>query len=336
MAELPSIDYNRSIPYQWYLHSAGWLPTRWAYGTGPYGSSVGDSVFGYDTEGEELDYYTVATNNAYCITAYLKSMGWSFEAIMGMCGNIDREGNYNPGRWEKQSELGNLNEHGFGLVQWTPPREYVTPARNIWGTEDPFAPYYFNGWYELYMIASEVFGTPRTQWVPHQAGAGHNPVNLHSRVPAANQPDPPYYNGEYPGERDGVPPPAYDFRMTFEQFAKGTIYDSTAPHSTPHERIEYLTEAFYWDYEQVGDYPMYVNQQTGVWWGQDQTLARRKTQAKAMYDRLLPFFGNFTSTDVKRPTVIGPDFTINDIVQPQSTQSKLIYYLRPWWQRIGR
>lgn len=326
MAELADIEYNRSVPNMWFQHGTQWLPKRWAYGAGPNGSTIGSSTYGYDAQGNPLNYDTLSTNNAYCLTKYFKSQGWSFEAIMGMCGNMHKESDYQPGYWENL-QTGNTSL-GFGLVQWTGANQYIIPARQIWTVNDPFAPYFYNGWYECYMIASEVFAVYRDQWVEHQAGAGHNPVNLATQIPPDEQPDPPYYNGEYPGERLGVPPPAYDFRLSFKQYAEGVIYDQTAPHSTPYERINYLTEAFYWDYEQVGDWPMHGSG------GADRTLEARKTEARTMYDRLLPYFGNFSHGNIETPTVIGPDFTIKDL--DPKPQSNLIYYLRPWWQRIGR
>ena len=327
MAQLPDIEYNRSIPLSWFTHGTAWLPRRWAYGTGPNGSSIGSSPYGNDTQGNPLNYDSVSTNNAYCLTKYFQSLGWSFEAIMGMCGNMHKESQYQPGYWDNL-QTGDMTL-GFGLVQWTGATQYINPARQIWGTSDPFAPYYYNGWYECYMIGSEVFATYREQWVKHQAGAGHNPVNLHTQIPPDEQPDPPYYAGEYPGEREGVPPPAYDFRLSFEQYAKGIIYDSSAPHSTVYDRINYLTEAFYWDYEQVGDWPMHGSH------GADRTLEARKLEARTMYDRLVPYFGNFGSSEILVPTVPNSDFTIDDITG-KATTSKFIYYIRPWWQRIGR
>lgn len=66
-------------------------------------------------------------NNAYCTYNYLNSKGWSFNAIVAMIANMDRESNINPGIWENL-EAGNLN-NGFGLVQWTP----ATKIRNRQG-----------------------------------------------------------------------------------------------------------------------------------------------------------------------------------------------------------
>ena len=238
MAELPDLAYNQSIPLNWYTITDSWIPSRFAYGVGAEGSGS----YGTDLQGHDLDFYTVASNNVYCIVRYMRMCGWSFESIMAMVGNMQNESQLNPGYWEHSV---GATDGGFGLVQWTPPNQYNGPALQIWGNTDPFYPYFYNGWYELYMIASEVFGFPRTQWKRHQAGNGHNPEDL-SRLPESEQPDPPYYRGEYPGERFGIDPPLWDFRFSFEDFAKGVVYDSTAPKSTPYDRINYLTDAFYW------------------------------------------------------------------------------------------
>ena len=327
MAELPEYSYNTSIPDLWYSYpSTVWLPKRWAYGIGNYGSGN----FGTATDLQSPYYFSkVAANNVYCITMYLRKYGWAFESIMAVCGNIHNESNFNPGDWEHG--VGATNG-GFGLVQWTPPNQYITPATTIWGVDDPFYPYYYNGWYEVYMMASEIFGYPRHQWLQHRAGAGHNPVNLSHM---AEQPDPPYYAGEYPGERWNISPPAYDFRYSYERFATGEIYDSTAPRRTWEQRVNYLTEAFYWNYEQVGDYPLNTTTFTA-----DNTLTQRKTRARMWYNRMLPFFTDFKSTgNILQPPAPTPDTKLSDFLPPPYTptySSKIFFALRPWWQRQGR
>ena len=304
MQQGPDLAYNQSVPADWWT-SDQWRPGQFAYGVNTYGGNWGANT----------DSNAIEMNNAYCMAYYLKDAGWSFLSACAMFGNIDREGNFDPRRWERYNEP----SRGFGLVQWTPMRQYTGPARQIWGDSDDWASIWWaSGWYETYMICTEVFATYRRQWVPHRAGYGHNPVNLHSTVPAANQPSPPYTNGEYPRAADGVSPgglpPAYDFQLSFEQFAQGVIYDQTAPHSSDYEKLDYLTEAFYWDYEQVGDHCMHTPTNS-FWWGADQTLARRKGNARIYYDRLKPIIGNFSGGTIQNPPFL-PDAntTLQDII----------------------
>ena len=56
--------------------------------------------------------------NAKYIYSYLKSEGWTLNAIAGMLGNMQAESTINPGRWESE-DIFNYSK-GFGLVQWTP------------------------------------------------------------------------------------------------------------------------------------------------------------------------------------------------------------------------
>lgn len=306
MAELPDIEYNRAIPLDWFVNgSTAWLPKRFAYGGGRWGSQQG-RTYGYEADGTtDINWWKCAANNLYCITKYLKPLGWSYKAIMAIAGNMHDESNFNPGQWEKVAYIGDLTQFGFGLVQWTPPRQYVTPAEDEWGANDPFAPYYENGWYELYMMGCEPFGYPRTQWLPHSQGPNRNPAS-----PDGSYPDPNVY-------------PMYNFRLSYVQFLEATRYDQSVPDTT-YDLLDYLTEAYYWCYEQVADHTT------------DYTLSQRKYHARLWYDYMLPYFGDFPASTIIRPSVKpDSDFTIKDL-DPQQPQSNLIYYLRPWWQRIGR
>lgn len=63
--------------------------------------------------------------NANYIFKYLSEKGWSKEAICGLFGNIEQEGNFNPGTWEvKKNGYG----PGYGLVQWTPASKFFKHA----------------------------------------------------------------------------------------------------------------------------------------------------------------------------------------------------------------
>lgn len=63
--------------------------------------------------------YTCAQSraNAQYIYSYFKEQGWSTPAIMGLLGNTTHESYNNPGFWERGGG-------GFGIVQWTPAKEY--------------------------------------------------------------------------------------------------------------------------------------------------------------------------------------------------------------------
>ena len=270
MREGPSLEYNQSIPSNWWTSS--WRPSQFAYGINTYGRN-----WGADT-----DSTACFANNAYCMTYYLKDAGWSFLSACAMFGNIQGEGAFDPRAWEVYADP----SRGFGLVQWTPMNQYTNPAQSVWGDGDDWAPLWWaSGWYETYMICAEVFGTYRTQWVKHMQGPGHNPA--------------PGSGGVYPATY-----PTWDFRLSYEEFAKGIIYDQSAPHSTDYEKIDYLTQAFYWDYEQVADYVA------------NYTLTQRQTRAKNWYDRLAPIFGVFDAANsLKNPPYLpNADTTLQEII----------------------
>ena len=292
MPEFYDQSYNDSIPNNWWTTS--WRPTKWAY-KDPGPPSWGNAP-DYTTVGTNL---ACVVNNVYLQVCYYKACGWAFLPALAQAGNFQRESNNNPSNWEApyptawtwaaviapriKSDGG---EAGFGLGQWTPSRTmYHIPARAEWGDQDPWFPVYYNGWYQIYFNATEVFGYPYSQWKMHRAGQGHNPATTS-----------PYYPN-YPGLV-----PTYDFRITFKQFAAGVIGDPSVP-NTVTDHLNYLTECYYWDYEQVADYTS------------DYTLAARQANARNYYSYLEPIFGNFTSDvdSVKRPNKPGPDFGLNDI-----------------------
>lgn len=61
--------------------------------------------------------------NAQYIYDYFKEKGWSNPAIFGLLGNTTHESYNNPGFHERGGK-------GFGIVQWTPAREYKDFARS--------------------------------------------------------------------------------------------------------------------------------------------------------------------------------------------------------------
>lgn len=146
--------YNESIPFQWWESVGVWTPTKFAYGSGLDGS-------GYMVNGENTT--EAQANNAYCIITYLLAQGWQFEAICGLLGNIQSEGQTQPGKWESDA-YGDTSK-GFGLVQWTPATKYFNWALGEWGHEQ-WEPYYYSGWYECYRIAMECAQHVGGQWIP--------------------------------------------------------------------------------------------------------------------------------------------------------------------------
>jgi len=72
--------------------------------------------------------------NARYIHNYLRSKGWSHNAIYAMLGNMEQESNINPNMWQKNSQTNqfmtnNMNA-GYGLVQWTPASKYIDKLPN--------------------------------------------------------------------------------------------------------------------------------------------------------------------------------------------------------------
>lgn len=66
---------------------------------------------------------TEQQNNATEFYNFFSELGWTVNALAGMLGNIEVESTINPGLWQSRNE-GNL-DGGFGLVQWTPARNYI-------------------------------------------------------------------------------------------------------------------------------------------------------------------------------------------------------------------
>lgn len=83
----------------------------------PIGNYVSSNTYLNDTQ---------KAINARCIYDYLRSRGWSKNAICGMLGNFEKESTINPGLWQYR-EANNL-DNAFGLPQWRPSRTYVNWA----------------------------------------------------------------------------------------------------------------------------------------------------------------------------------------------------------------
>ena len=87
----------------------------------------------YDTDQNPGMTEAQKQNNVNIIAAYFRGLGWTDNAIAGMCGNFEIESYINPG----QFELGqNYNpQYGFGLVQWTPYTNFSNWAGSNWRTD---------------------------------------------------------------------------------------------------------------------------------------------------------------------------------------------------------
>lgn len=280
MAELPDLAYNQSIPANWWETDL-WTPTRFAYGVDTWGSDWGAGT----------DSSACMANNIYLIILYLKALGWSYQSIIATCANYQNESGLDPRNWEHPG----VTSDGFGLPQWTPQSQYQHWAEDIWDPNtDPFAPYFYNGWYELYIQASEPFGYPHSQWVPVTSDPNSNPHSGSS-----------YYPGYPPSGA-----PDQNYTISFKRYCAGDIPSSLV---TVTDRLNYLTGAYYWNYEQVACYT------------EDWSLSQRRNRAIQWYNRFLPHFGDFAGRTVFQPKEApGPDFTMNDI--------RTMY--PAWWYKV--
>ncbi len=93
------------------------------------GNEYGDSDYIQEFTGKYGTYYSAhlkplsgakAEANAWCIYKGLKAAGWSVEAIAGLCGNIQNESAFSPGRYEgNRKRPWPYVNWGCGLTQWT-------------------------------------------------------------------------------------------------------------------------------------------------------------------------------------------------------------------------
>ena len=60
--------------------------------------------------------------NVLKIMSILIPLGWTDNAIAGLCGNIEAESGFNPWRWQNDSQSMSM---GYGLFQYTPASKYV-------------------------------------------------------------------------------------------------------------------------------------------------------------------------------------------------------------------
>lgn len=81
---------------------------------------VAKSTGGYSRNSQE------ALNNCTEIKNFLVKYGWTINAICGLIGNIEAESSYNPLIWQ-DNDIGvpNIATNGYGLVQFTPAKNYI-------------------------------------------------------------------------------------------------------------------------------------------------------------------------------------------------------------------
>lgn len=68
------------------------------------------------------EYGDEMTGNAYMVYSFFIKLGFTYEAIAGLLGNMQQESGINPGRWQ------NGHGPGYGLVQWDPASNYLNWA----------------------------------------------------------------------------------------------------------------------------------------------------------------------------------------------------------------
>lgn len=165
---------------------------------------------GYETSS------TQATENANEIYAILANLGYSLKAISAILGNIWKESGYNPWQWQDNRILttGNYRDYdnryvGYGLVQWTPSKEYIDDvnAQSYSG----YAPNFYN------QAGNETDGSAQTYFIDYQLFHNGNWFWNTSRYNYYN----PYFY-DYTGKNTD------DFTsMTAQQFKDGASGDGT-------------------------------------------------------------------------------------------------------------
>lgn len=116
-----------------------------------------------------------AKDNATALFRQMSGYGWSLSAICGLLGNMEAECSYNPWLWEGNKILSSTDPkldtsrvNGYGIVQWTPPGEYVNDSAvkarpeyapnfsdKVGKTSDPIA--------QLWAIQNRT--VPQGQWI---------------------------------------------------------------------------------------------------------------------------------------------------------------------------
>lgn len=110
-----------------------------------------------------------AQENAVEIYNFLNAQGYHLLAICAVLGNIYKESNYNPWQWQGnniQPSVGYSSSVGYGLVQWTPPGEYI--ASSVAQGYAGYAPHFSDvvgsasdGAAQIRFVDYQIYGTTR-------------------------------------------------------------------------------------------------------------------------------------------------------------------------------
>lgn len=93
--------------------------------------------------------------NARVIFAYMRSKGWTKNAICGMLGNMEYESKINPGRYGN----GGTDSTVFGLVQWSHASKYLD-----WATQNGYSSTSMKGQLERILFEVTLTGS-QAQWI---------------------------------------------------------------------------------------------------------------------------------------------------------------------------
>jgi len=136
----------------------GWVMTQFLSASDPGGSGGGS---GTTYKGNRYLSSAEMAVNAQYILNYLRSRGWTKQAVCGMLGNMQSESTINPGIWEGLNS-GATNK-GYGLVQWTPSTKWSN-----WANARGYAMDSMDG--QLQRIIYEVTATGSdVQWIKTNA-----------------------------------------------------------------------------------------------------------------------------------------------------------------------
>lgn len=101
------------------------------------------NTYGYTRDSVE------AIANGQEVLSVLTAKGWTVNAISAFWGNVGFEGGYNPWRWEGDVVVASTDTtsiddadriHGYGLVQFTPPKKYLWSQ--LAQADTDFSPHY--------------------------------------------------------------------------------------------------------------------------------------------------------------------------------------------------
>lgn len=80
----------------------------------------------YDWTNTYHAHYTFESNAPLAL-GVMQQAGWTYNAAIGVIGNLEQESGINPGQWQGGYNVGDWDNGscGFGIAQWTPGRKYA-------------------------------------------------------------------------------------------------------------------------------------------------------------------------------------------------------------------